>query len=138
MSHWAESLIGKPWVFGAAGPDEFDCWGLARYVQATQFGIQMSEIGYGYGEWRASAIAVEAAEERVHWKIVAQPVEGDLVLMARRFFPVHIGIWINANRSRGVLHCVQGIGVTYTLYNSLAMCGWGSLQYFRHESKCKN
>lgn len=25
---WIESVVGKPWVDRASGPDSFDCWGL--------------------------------------------------------------------------------------------------------------
>jgi peptidoglycan DL-endopeptidase CwlO len=31
---WARREIGKPYVWGAAGPDSFDCSGLAQYVWA--------------------------------------------------------------------------------------------------------
>lgn len=136
--HWATELIGKPWVFGAKGPDAFDCWGLARYVQSRQYGIEMAELGYGYTDWRASAIAVEKTEERQHWRIIKEPTEGDLILMARNKLPVHIGIWIRANREWGALHCIEGVGVTFNRAGILSVMGWGGMQFFRHESKCMN
>jgi len=29
---WAYREVGKPYVWGAAGPDSFDCFGLTQYV----------------------------------------------------------------------------------------------------------
>ena len=42
--HWAEDLIGCPWVAGGRGPDAFDCWGLVRWCWGRHFGIEVPEI----------------------------------------------------------------------------------------------
>lgn len=136
--HWATELIGKPWSFGATGPNDFDCWGLARYVQAVRYGVEMHALGHGYSyeDWRLAADAIEADEERQHWVQVTTPVDGDLVLMGRNKLPIHIGIWIYANGGFGVLHCLEGTGVMFSPAASLRMLGWRHLTYFRHVSKC--
>ena len=42
--HWAEDLIGRPWVAGGRGPHAFDCWGLARWCWRERFRIEVPEI----------------------------------------------------------------------------------------------
>ena len=37
---FAASLIGRPYVWGAEGPDAFDCSGLTQYVY-QRFGIEL-------------------------------------------------------------------------------------------------
>jgi cell wall-associated NlpC family hydrolase len=40
---WAKAELGKPYVWGAAGPDSFDCSGLAMYVWAKA-GVQLEHF----------------------------------------------------------------------------------------------
>lgn len=136
QQHWAAELIGKPWRFGAQGPEDFDCWGLARYVQAQHYGIEMHALGYGYEEWKLAALAIDRAEERQHWQEVTTPADGDLVLMGRSKLPLHIGIWIRANKTFGVLHCLDRVGVMFSTDGALRLMGWRHLVFFRHNSKC--
>lgn len=134
MSHWAIDLIGKQWKLGEAGPDVFDCWGFVRYVQKHQFGIEVSDVVVDNLKTAVHELSKNA--ERENWVRVWTPMEGDLVMMARNKLPVHIGVWVAANGTTGVLHCVEGSGVLYNPARSLALVGWGGLQYYRHKSKC--
>lgn len=137
MSHWATQYIGRPWVYGKAGPDEFDCWGFVRYIQREHFGVEMPEVAVAdRHDWRNSAQQLAEHDERKHWTRVVQPVEGDVVLMARNRLPTHIGLWVAANGTLGVLHCLEGAGVLYSPARALQAAGWGALQHYRHESKC--
>jgi hypothetical protein len=61
---------------------------------------------------------------------VDQPVDGDLVMMARRSVPVHIGIWVNANGRGGVLHCLEKSGVVFSDKLSLRAMGFGGITYY--------
>lgn len=133
--HWATEYIGKPWQYAATGPDAYDCWGFVCAVQRDRFGIQMMDVEYDEN-WRTAANHLKQHDERRHWDQVEvkDAHEGDVVLMARARLPIHIGIWIAANATEGVLHCLQGIGVTFTPSGSLRGQGWGSLQYFRRKA----
>jgi hypothetical protein len=51
----AERLIGRPYVWGAEGPDSFDCSGLTQYVyqevgiDLPRRAINQSQVGYPVG-----------------------------------------------------------------------------------------
>lgn len=135
-THWATDYIGLPWRYGAEGPEEFDCWGFVRYMQMQHYGIEMAAVGYAYTSVREAAEAIENSQVRKEWIEVPAPQEGDIVLMARNKIPVHVGIWIQANGTGCVLHCVQGTGVMCSHGRSLSVTGWGGVRYFRHFSKC--
>ena len=42
--HWSSAYIGLPWELGAEGPDAFDCWGLARWVQREHYGRELPQL----------------------------------------------------------------------------------------------
>jgi peptidoglycan DL-endopeptidase CwlO len=75
---WAHNELGKPYVWGAAGPSAFDCSGLTMYVYARA-GVYLphsSGAQYGYGRH------VSRGELR----------PGDLVFFG---YPIHhVGIYI--------------------------------------------
>lgn len=132
MNHWAGDLVGKPWAFGAQGPDVFDCWGFVRFVQKHHYQIEVPEIGYAHNVRETAKLLVNHTE-RDNWVQVKEPEDGDLVMMARNSRPMHIGVWIKANGTYGVLHCLEGIGVVFQAGRTLSISGWGSFQYFRHK-----
>lgn len=43
--NYAYNFLGKPYVFGAAGPNAFDCSGLTQYVY-NKFGVGLSRTTY--------------------------------------------------------------------------------------------
>jgi cell wall-associated NlpC family hydrolase len=97
--HWAANLIGKPWVSGAQGPDEFDCWGLVRYCLATHFDTQVPEF----------VTDVASAARTLNWRRhngAAQ--EGDVVVMRDSTNDHHVGLIVQDAK---VLHAVEGVGV---------------------------
>jgi hypothetical protein len=59
----ARAELGSPYVFGAEGPDTFDCSGLMQYIFA-QIGIKLPRI---------------ASEQQTAVTKVSSPVPGDLV-----------------------------------------------------------
>lgn len=134
MSHWASQYIGRQWEFGKEGPDSYDCWGFVRHVQREHFAIEMPVIPYGT-DWHETADHLAKHQERDNWNQIDKPQEGDVVMMARSRLPIHIGVWINANGTQGVLHCLQGAGVLFQPGKGLAACGWGHLQYYRRKAQ---
>lgn len=132
MSHWATELIGKPWEYGAQGPDAFDCWGFTRFVQRTQYGVEMPAVQVPE-DWREAREVLETHEERNRWNPVAVPGDGDVVLMARNRIPLHIGVVVKANGVDGVLHCFDPAGVVFQTQQGLRAAGWGRLTYYRRQ-----
>jgi cell wall-associated NlpC family hydrolase len=79
---WAQREIGKPYVYGAAGPDSFDCSGLTMYVWA-QAGVSLPHSAAG--QWDDTT--------RVP---VSDLQPGDLVFY---YTPVdHVGIYVGGGQ----------------------------------------
>ena len=77
--HWAEDLIGRPWVAGGRGPDAFDCWGLVRWCWRKQFSIEVPEIPVDAADLRAVLAGFRSHPERQRWQLVERPREGGVV-----------------------------------------------------------
>lgn len=124
--HWAADYIGDEWRAG-----EHDCWGFVRRVQRERYGREVPPFDVDAFNCLACARAVRDNPERSNWQQVGEPQEGDAVLLAHAKHPSHVGIWIDADGG-GVLHCVEGDGVVFQARKSLAACGWGRLEFYRH------
>lgn len=126
------SLIGRPYELGARGPDRFDCYGLARYLQHELAGIEMAEVPFVEASTRAQAEAMLSHPERKLWEEVEHPKDLDLVLMgnvAKRDF--HLGTFIVAAVAGGVLHIDKANGVVFDDMPSLKATGFNYLRLFR-------
>ena len=98
----AYAQLGKPYVYGAAGPNAFDCSGLICY-------------SYGYARGRTTHAMISSLQATGDWKTdMSQLNVGDLV------FPHsgHVGIYVGngnylhaANPSSGVI-----VGKLYSFY----------------------
>lgn len=87
------SLIGKPYLRGAHGPDAFDCYGLVDCVWRGLFD-------------RALPVREEAMKARPSdWRRLAAPADGALVFM-RFAGDRHVGVYL-ADDGGGVLHAVE-------------------------------
>jgi len=89
MMEEAMKHLGKPYVFGASGPNAFDCSGFVSWV------INNSGIGYNVGRLGAKALS--------NWTVPVSPenaMPGDLVFFWRTYdapdpnAPTHVGIYI--------------------------------------------
>ena len=134
IRHWAEDLIGCPWVAGAEGPDQFNCWGLVRYVQREHYGIEVRAVSVDDVSHSAVLREFRHNDERSNWLPVDIPQDGDLVEMGSARQPHHIGVWLDVDHG-GVLHCIEGHGVAFQSLAQLKLHGWGALHISRHRSK---
>jgi cell wall-associated NlpC family hydrolase len=85
---YAYAQLGKPYVFAAAGPDTFDCSGLALAAWAT-VGVHLSHSSYTQMDSETTPIA----------RSQLQP--GDLVFF---YGGEHVGIYIGGNN---IIHAPQ-------------------------------
>lgn len=77
----ALAQIGKPYVYGATGPDSFDCSGLVCY-------------SYGYGRGRTTYAMIDSLKASGDWKTdISQLSYGDLVFTSEG----HVGIYLGNN-----------------------------------------
>lgn len=130
VTHWAAQYIGRPWALGAAGPGAFDCWNFVQHVQRMHYHRSMPDVEYD-GTLLRGAYLLRDTKARGQWVSVDKPEDGDCVLMARHIRPIHIGVWLEASNVKGVLHCVQGLGVVYQTQQELLVHGWTTSEYAR-------
>lgn len=129
-----DGLIGRPYALGASGPEAFDCYGLARHVQATLYAVDLPELPRRPATTREQAEAMLAHPERSRWTEVSptDARDGDLVLMgnvARRDF--HLGTFVVPVTAGVVLHTDPRTGVVADDVPSLRGVGWNYLRLFR-------
>lgn len=128
-------LIGLPWAERAAGPDAYDCWGLAAHVQRALHGRSLpwsADVVPGAGSVREVIGAIRRSALHRTWAPAPHPADGDLVLMYQGAFPSHVGVWIDGpDTGTGVLHANRAAGVVFeTLADARA--DWARLTFHRH------
>lgn len=103
----ALAQVGKKYVWGATGPDTFDCSGLTVYVARKALGITLPRV------------AADQAFAGIHVE-PANLVPGDLLFYANTYQPgiTHVGVyigngrWVNAaDESSGVI--ISGMDEPY-------------------------
>ena len=132
-------LIGKRWAANGRGPNEFDCWHLARHIQRELFGRELPSVDVPTDPgWVWMLQTISAHPERGRWRERAQPhgviVAGDgaLVLMARVQRAAHIGVWLLPEQ--GIIHCDQTSGVIFEDAGTLRATGWRKLRFYEPKS----
>jgi hypothetical protein len=107
----ASAELGKPYVFGAEGPDAFDCSGLTQWAYG-QAGLSLPRT---------------AAEQQAATSTVASPAPGDLVFYGSPAH--HVGIYLGAGKmidapDVGKPVRIEGVG-TPTNYGRVSGAGAG-------------
>jgi cell wall-associated NlpC family hydrolase len=109
---FARDQLGKPYVYGAAGPDAFDCSGLAWAAWADA-GLNWSRT--------------TAAQQYADGKQVTDPQPGDLVFFAGAdgtpSSPGHVGIVVSPARHLMIDAYATGWPVEYDTYGPGATMG---------------
>lgn len=120
--------IGTPWVAGAQGPEAYDCMGFFRHLQREHFGIEVpSIIAPDYEDASVLVALFGTHPERKRWVQIDKPEHGCASIIRT---PLHIGTWLDVDGG-GVLHCVRGIGVIFTLDAAWPVSGFGRKEFFR-------
>lgn len=129
-------LIGKPWQANAKGPDAFDCWHLAVYVQRHLFNRAAPDIVVPeHPTWSWMISQFKSHPELNNWVELLQPAngliyvkDGAIVLMARNTHPAHCGVYLQGEG--GVLHCDDGGGVMFQDIMTLKCNSWAKLRFY--------
>lgn len=129
MTHFANKYIGRPWIAGTQGPDNFDCWGFVRYVLLHEYGFDVPPVNINPNNLRDVLYAFKNDLAFQAFYEVEKPQDGDVVLMRQSKNPIHAGLWLDVDGG-GVLHCVRGNGVVFQNIRSLNICGWYLDSYY--------
>lgn len=82
-------LIGKPFEYGARGPDKFDCYGLATEVW-RRMGIALPEKHYPAQQGEIASVLMHSLYQ---FRRVETPRFGTLICFRLGRFVSHVGIW---------------------------------------------
>lgn len=101
-------LLGKPFVDGGRGPNEFDCYGLAMEIW-RRAGIELPDYKIGCADSTSINQAVD--EERYKWiRCEGEPPVPAMVVI--RFNQIvlcnHVGVYLGGGR---FIHTRQRVGV---------------------------
>ena len=128
--------MGKPWRANARGPEEFDCWHLAAYIEQKLFRRALPDIEIpSEPTWKWMIDQFSSHVERRNWEenkyapnqlITAN--DGAIVLMARNRNPAHCGIWLQ--QEQRIIHCSQDFGVVCDDIMTLRANGWAKLRFY--------
>lgn len=131
MSHWTDAYFGKPWAFGATGPEGYDCYGLVRAVYRDILGIDLPVIAVDHAPL---AIRHAIRNGQSGWSPTRNGgvQDFDVVMLSHGKHPHHVGLWGGPDR---VLHSVEGAGVIRQELTGLRMNGWHILGFYRHEAR---
>lgn len=81
----AKEQVGKPYVWGAEGPDTFDCSGLVQYIYQHAAGVSMPRTTYD--------------QVKVGQTVPLDQLQaGDLVFWGSEMAPYHVAIYIGNNQ----------------------------------------
>ena len=124
--HWALGYLGKPYLEGSNGPDNFDCWGLVRDVCAKRIDCQMPLLNIGrHDNYSAVSEAIKG------WVKVDPPYQEYDVLTMRGIFGRHVGICVKANGRVMMLHA-EVPQVQIAEVEKLSILGYKDVQGWRY------
>jgi hypothetical protein len=134
MDHWANNLVGRPWIPGGRGPAAFDCWGLLVHVYREHYALEVpGHIGHHSEDLRENIRLY--TEELTSGKWVEldageDPVDGHAVAISagRRFH--HVGVFLDVDGGL-ILHALQGKGVLAQTAAGLRTFGLNNLKFYR-------
>jgi cell wall-associated NlpC family hydrolase len=92
----AAAQVGKPYVFGAAGPGSFDCSGLTMFVYA-QFGVRLPHLADSQKNYGTPVSAADAAP-------------GDLMIFLDGGYGYHVAIYAGGNQMYDAPHAGATVG----------------------------
>ncbi|QAR35436.1 C40 family peptidase [Latilactobacillus curvatus] len=99
----AQQQVGKPYVWGATGPNSFDCSGLVQYVYSHAAGINLPRVT-NQQESCGSEVSLNALEP------------GDLLFWGNRGSTYHVAIYIGSGNFVQAPEPGQNVKVTNMKY----------------------
>ncbi|MDM7512263.1 C40 family peptidase [Lactobacillus delbrueckii] len=98
----AKKQVGKRYVYGATGPNAFDCSGLTSYVYSHAIGKYISRTTYSQ-VYQGKAVKVSTASLK----------KGDLLFWGSKSSPYHVGIYVGGGQYVHAATPSQGVRKQY-------------------------
>lgn len=124
-------LIGKPWVSGTSGPDEFDCWGLLRYILRERRGYELCAYSGVKETGILEMMKTAQSEAAYRWRKLTSPEHFCGVAMSHGRRIEHVGLWIDDGEAGGILHSQEKSGVVYQTQQSIRQSGMRNFIFYR-------
>lgn len=126
------SILGAPWVNGARGPEEFDCWGVVHWCYKQILEIDLPWFPCDAHDLRAVTREFSNCSSSPQWELVDRPKRGmEIVLMSSGRLLHHVGLWLPFDGGR-VLHSLQGVGVRLQSESSLTSFGIQNRFFYKY------
>jgi cell wall-associated NlpC family hydrolase len=124
-----EDLIGRPFKYGARGPQEFDCWGLAKEMLSRQ-GVAPDKYGWSDEKSAIQHMLLDAANQSCWRECEVQ--KGAVMLFRVGRFVSHVGFALNGTQ---FIHTWERSGgvVVESLYQDWHKRLVGCYQYVEHK-----
>jgi len=114
---WINEYIGKPWVQNAAGPKQFDCWGLVMHIYKSQLNIDLPTILVDPYTVKGAAKALtkgckSASQNQLVDEVTLNDIQDfDIVMLKNKNTCYHVGLHFKGS----VLHVAhndkKGVGL---------------------------
>lgn len=117
-----KGLIGKPWLSGARGPEAFDCWGLLVWFYAEALNTKLPDYP-GIDAKNPLAVTRKIEAGVCDWQRLSGPKPFCAVGMSAGGRLHHVGLWLELEGMRGILHAAEGRGVVFQSRASLRTGG---------------
>lgn len=101
-----DTILSKPYLAFARGPESFDCWGLCFHI-LTERGFNIPEYPIDPADKAAVIGEYASALDFGSWELQEWPDNDCVVLMGMRRYPTHCGMYHNGR----ILHCTEATGV---------------------------
>lgn len=114
-----------------------DCWRFFCRVQALYFGLthmtHLLDI-VECEDYSEGARLINEHPEVKHWRVVNEPEHGDAVYMDMLGVDFHIGVWVQGNGFKGILHSTKANGVVYSTVDDLKAASIEIVRYLRYDN----
>lgn len=131
---WLASLIGKPYCAGGQGPEDFDCWGLVRFIYARMFDTELQNFNHIDAlDVKACANQFEIETGSPNWINIDEPEHGCVVAMSRSKVLHHAGIWLEIDGGL-CFHALDGSAVIAESLYRLKTQHFSKILFFRYGS----
>lgn len=130
---WWEKYMGKPWSAIPNPPESYTCGELVRAVMRERCGIIMPEVLANAAVLRECVAAMQPARYGLRpLRDDECPREYDVAFFIRASLQDHVGIGVDTPDGIVIMHCQQGVGVTWDTPAELLGTGYRRICWYRH------